>query len=70
MIETREWPNDIVNTNAPRNKKAAAIYLGERMLQDHKDELIQIARDKNIPVYEMYIDYASKEYAMKYREIK
>ena len=70
MVVTREWPNDIVNNQLPINKKASAIYLGEKMEQEHKNELIYIAHDKNIPVYEMHTDYTSKEYAMDFSKVK
>ena len=32
------------------------------------DELTKIAIDKNIPIYEMYIEYVPKEYIMNYRK--
>ncbi len=70
MIVTQEWPFDIVNTKTPRDQKASAIYLGEKMEENHKNKLIAIGREKNVPVYEMYIDHTSKEYAMNYREVK
>ena len=68
-IMTFEWPYDAVDQTVYSNKKATAIYLGERMEKDRRDKLIQIANNKGIPVYEMYIDYTSREYVMKYRKV-
>ena len=70
MIMTREWPADMCMSNPYKNKKASGIYFGERMKKTDRDELTQIAIDKNIPIYEMYIDYASKEYVMNYRKMQ
>ncbi len=65
-IMTFEWSHDEVAQGIYSRKKAAAIYLGERMEKEHRDELIGIANDKGIPAYEMYIDYTSRDYVMKY----
>lgn len=70
MIITREWPANVESSNPFRIKKAAGIYLGERMTETDKDELRRIAKEKGIPVYEMYIDYASKEYVMDFRKVQ
>lgn len=69
-IMTFEWCHDEATQSIYSNTEATAIYLGERMTKEHRDELIRIADDKSIPVYEMYIDYTSREYVMKYRKVQ
>lgn len=69
-IMTFEWCHGEAAQSIYSNTEATAIYLGERMTKEHRDELIRIANDKSIPVYEMYIDYTSREYVMKYRKVQ
>jgi len=69
MILTHEWPNEFGNPKIHLAKKATAIYLGAKMSDTNRQVLINIAKDKGIPVYEMYIDHENKEYIMNYREI-
>lgn len=63
---TREWPADMCMSNPYRNKKAYLSWWANEKTDG--DELTKIAIDKNIPIYEMYIDYAPKEYVMNYRK--
>ena len=44
-----------------------AIYYGSHMSQDNKLKLHEIALKKGIKEYEMYVDYSSPLYEMKYR---
>lgn len=69
LILTHEWPNDIGSPKVHIQKKAAGIYLGARMEDTNKLQLIHIAEEKKIPVYEMYIDHSSREYEMNWRQI-
>ena len=69
LILTHEWPNDIGSPRVHIQKKAAGIYLGARMEEGNKLQLIHIAKEKEIPVYEMYIDHSSREYEMNWRQV-
>lgn len=70
LILTHEWPNDIGTPSVHIQKKAAGIYLGARMEDvEQRKRLIQIGADKEIPVYEMYIDHAAREYEMKWQRL-
>lgn len=44
-----------------------AIYYGQRMSQENKRKLHEIAQEKGIKEYCMYIDYSSQEYNMQYK---
>lgn len=69
LILTHEWPNDIGSPRVHIQKKAAGIYLGSRIEECNKLQLIHIAKEKGIPVYEMYIDHSSREYEMSWRQV-
>lgn len=47
--------------------RPTAVYFGVRMDAGKKDLLHGIAKDKGIQDYEMYIDYSSPIYEVKYR---
>jgi len=47
--------------------KNASIYYGHHISGYRKKELHQIAQEKGIREYEMYIDYSSEQYEMRYR---
>ena len=47
--------------------KPAAIYYGYKMTLEMKQYLHQVALSKDLREYEMYIDYYSPKYEMKYR---
>lgn len=44
------------------NKKAKAIYLGISMFQEHKQELLSIAEEKEIPCYQVVPSYETSEF--------
>lgn len=67
---SHEWPNDIVSAHAHIQKEISGVYLGSRMDVDKRERLIEVARAKRVPVYEMYIDPHSKMYEMSYRPIE
>lgn len=50
--------------------KPKAIYYGAKMSLQVKEQLHQVAREKGISEYEMYIDYSSPSYDMPYRAFK
>lgn len=70
MMISREWPIAQKDEKWRVKQQATAIYLGERIKPQNKKRLKNIARLKNIPVFEMYSDPSSKNYEMKFREIK
>ena len=49
--------------------KPVAIYYGHHISGNRKKELHQIAQEKGIREYEMYIDYSSEQYEMRYRNL-
>lgn len=48
--------------------KPVAIYYGRHMSSDDKRRLHEVAKEKGIKEYEMYLDYSSLKYEMLYRE--
>ncbi len=50
--------------------KPVAIYYGRHMSVDDKKRLHEVAKEKGIKEYEMYLDYSSLKYEMLYREYK
>lgn len=44
------------------NKKAKAIYLGISMFQEHKQKLLSIAEEKEIPCYQVVPSYETSEF--------
>ncbi len=44
------------------NKKAKAIYLGDSIFQEHKQELLSIAEEKEIPCYQVVPSYETSEF--------
>ena len=69
IILTHEWPNEFGDPSIHFIQKAVGIYLGARIHEDDKAKLCAIAKEKGIPVYQMYIDHTSREYEMKYHEV-
>ena len=71
----REWrlinstPREITD-NSPSviSYKPVAIYYGRHISREHRVKLHEIAQKKDIKEYEMYVDYSSPEYEMRYRE--
>jgi hypothetical protein len=73
----KEWrmidstPRDITDDKASAiHYKPVAIYYGRHMSCDDKKRLHEVAMEKGIKEYEMYLDYSSKKYEMLYREYK
>ena len=59
------WPNHIGAESAHIFYPPTGIYLGERISSQNSMRLKEIAQEKNIPVYQMYIDHSGKEYKME-----
>lgn len=51
-------------------QKPVAIYLGINMSKENRSKLLDFANKNNIMAFEMYIDNASHQYQINYREIK
>jgi hypothetical protein len=73
----KEWrmidstPRDITDERASAIPyKPVAIYYGRHMSGDDKKRLHEVAKEKGIKEFEMYLDYSSKKYEMLYREYK
>ena len=71
----KEWrmidstPRDIADEKASAIPyKPVAIYYGRHMIGDDKKKLHEVAKEKGIQEFEMYLDYSSKKYEMLYRE--
>ena len=64
----KEWRIISLCNNMPAIiRKPIGIYLGANMPAGNKGFLKDFANKNNIPVYEMYIEHNSKEYAMNYK---
>ena len=50
--------------------KPVAIYYGRHMSSGDKKRLHEVAKEKGIQEFEMYLDYSSKKYEMLHREYK
>ena len=59
--------NIILENNTCVTLKPTAIYYGTNMSLDDKRKLHEIALNKGIKEYDMYIDFASEKYEMLYR---
>lgn len=73
----KEWrmidstPRNITDKKASAIQyKPVAIYYGRHMSSDDKKKLHEVAQEKGIKEFEMYLDYSSKKYEMLYREYK
>jgi hypothetical protein len=73
----KEWrmidstPRDITDEKASAiHYKPMAIYYGRHMSGDDKRRLHEVAKEKGIKEFEMYLDYSSRKYEMLYREYK
>lgn len=65
-----EWRFISMCQNHPGIKvKPSAIYLGCKMEQSNRNELCSFARENNIPIYQMYINFSQKEYSFDYKKI-
>ena len=66
----KEWRFISMCQNHPGIKvKPSAIYLGCKMKQSNRNELCSFARENNIPIYQMYINFSQKEYSFDYKKI-
>ena len=70
----KEWrmidstPRDITDEKASAiHYKPVAIYYGRHISGDDKIRLHEVAKEKGIKEYEMYLDYSSLKYEMLYR---
>lgn len=50
--------------------KPVAIYYGKHISGNRKMQLHQIAQEKGLREYEMFIDYSSEKYEMRHREVE
>lgn len=71
----KEWrmidstPRDITDEKASAiHYKPVAIYYGRHMSGDDKKRLHEVAMEKGINEFEMYLDYSSRKYEMLYKE--
>lgn len=69
MIFSLEWPNQSEADATYIEYPASAVYLGCKMEAGIKKRIIDIARKKELPVFQTYIDYSSKEYKLSCRPI-
>ena len=61
---------DITNNKPSKIQyKPVAIYYGCHISKEHKEQLHEIAQEKGIGEYEMFIDCSAPEYEMKFRAI-
>jgi len=64
-------PRDITDERASAIPyKPVAIYYGRHMSSDDKKKLHEMAKEKGIQEFEMFLDYSSKKYEMLHREYK
>lgn len=73
----KEWrmidstPRDITDEKASAiHYKPVAIYYGRHMSSDDKKRLHEMAMEKGIKEFEMYLDYSSRKYEMLFRKYK
>ena len=71
----KEWrmidstPRDITDEKASAiHYKPVAIYYGRHMGGDDEKRLHEVAMEKEIKEFEMYLDYSSQKYEMLYRD--
>ncbi len=50
--------------------KPTAIYMGDKIAKNNKEELIKISNEKNINIYQMFVDYSSFEYKLDHKIIR
>jgi len=65
LMISHNWPNQIGADSSQMPYPPSAIYLGERISDDNKKRLKEIAKRKSIPVYQMYINQSGKKYQME-----
>lgn len=57
-----QFSNEFKQHESIMIKKAKAIYLGSSMFQKHKQELLSIAEEKEIPCYQVVPSYETSEF--------
>jgi hypothetical protein len=67
LIDSTIRGNIILENNICVTLKPTAIYYGTNMPLDDKRKLHEIAQNKGVKEYDMYIDFASEKYEMLYR---
>lgn len=67
LIDSTIRGNIILENNTCVTLKPTAIYYGTNMPLDDKRKLHEIAQNKGVKEYDMYIDFASEKYEMLYR---
>lgn len=66
----KEWRFVSMCQNHPGIKvKPTAIYLGCKMEQNNRNELYNFARENNIPIYQMRMDFSQKKYSFDYSKL-
>lgn len=70
----KEWRlMSLGHNNEPRQSislKPTAIYLGVEISDINKKILITLAKEKNIKIYQMFIDIESPDFKLEYQEIE
>lgn len=69
MILSHEYPNYFGEPNIHFVFQPSGIYVGSKANTEQRRQLIEIGVQKQIPVYEMYVNHSSKEYEMEYAPI-
>ncbi len=69
LMVTHNWPNQIGADSINIIYPPSAIYLGDRITDQDSNKLKEIAIKKGIPIYQMYIDQAGKDYKLEMRKI-
>lgn len=59
------YPKELKQYRPIMQAKAKAIYLGHSMTHEHKQELLSIAEEKEIPCYQVIPSYESSEFIYK-----
>lgn len=67
LMISHNWPNYVGNKACHLCYPPSGIYLGDKISKWDKRLLFDIAKAKKIPVYQMYLDQAGKEYKMEYK---
>ena len=68
--DEKEWRFVSMCQNHPGIKvKPTAIYLGCKMEQNNRNALYNFARENNIPIYQMRMDFSQKKYSFDYSKL-
>ena len=69
LMISHNWPNYLGPKTCHLIYPVSGIYFGEKISRWNKKLLENIAKEKNIPVFQMYMDQSGKEYKMEYRAV-